>query len=124
MERYSKKYPSKWQNQYSDEFKHHVCNDFITGSLTRRQVEKKYNIGNSRLTYWLKDLGCDYTQARLVPLGGMPNQPKSTKNDSASNKKLRKELEDAKLLAEAYKRIIEKAEQELKIDIRKKSNTK
>jgi hypothetical protein len=124
MERYSKKYPSKWQSQYSDEFKQHVCTDFLTGSLTRRQVEKKYKIGNSRLTCWLKDIGYDYSQARLVPLSGMPEESKPIKTKSASEKKLERDLEDAKLLAEAYKRIIEKAEQELKIDIRKKSNTK
>jgi hypothetical protein len=39
-------------------------------------------------------------------------------------KLLQKELEDARLLAEGYRRIIEIAEQELNIPIRKKSNTK
>jgi len=37
---------------------------------------------------------------------------------------LKKELEDAKLLAEGYRRMIEIAENELKIPIRKKPNTK
>jgi DNA-binding CsgD family transcriptional regulator len=37
---------------------------------------------------------------------------------------LEKELEDAKLLAEGYRRMIEIAEKELKISIRKKLNTK
>ena len=37
---------------------------------------------------------------------------------------LKKELEDAKLLAEGYRRMIEIAETELKIPIRKKPNTK
>jgi hypothetical protein len=38
--------------------------------------------------------------------------------------KLKRELEDAKLQAEMYRRIIEEAEQELKIKIRKNINTK
>jgi hypothetical protein len=37
---------------------------------------------------------------------------------------LERELEDAKLLAEAYSKMIKKAEEELKIPIRKKHNTK
>jgi hypothetical protein len=37
---------------------------------------------------------------------------------------LKKELEDARLQAEGYRRMIEIAEQELKISIRKKPNTK
>ncbi|MGN6266581.1 MAG: hypothetical protein ACTHM5_12945 [Ginsengibacter sp.] len=37
---------------------------------------------------------------------------------------LKKELEDAKLQAEGYRRMIEIAESELKIPIRKKPNTK
>ena len=39
-------------------------------------------------------------------------------------KKLEKELEDANLRAEAYSTMIDIAEKQLKIKIRKKSNTK
>ena len=39
-------------------------------------------------------------------------------------RQLERQLEDEKLRTEAYKRIIAKAEQELKISIRKKHNTK
>jgi hypothetical protein len=52
-------------------------------------------------------------------------KPSNTgQEQNASTAQLKKELEDARLLAEAYKRIIDKAEQELKINIRKKSSTK
>ena len=123
MERYSKRYSSKWQSQYSDEFKRFVCNDFLTGTLTRRSVERKYKIGNTRLDYWLKELGYDYTKPRLVPL----LMTKTIPTDSEGNhsvSKLKQDLEDAQLLAEAYRRMIDIAERELKINIRKKSDTK
>jgi hypothetical protein len=68
MERYSKRYPSKWQSQYSEEFKRHVCQDFLIGTLTRRQVEHKYGIGNSRLTCWLKEQGYRQVPQTTVPL--------------------------------------------------------
>jgi len=48
MERFSKTSSSKWQSNYSEEFKRFVCNDFLTGMLTRREIENKYTIGHSR----------------------------------------------------------------------------
>jgi hypothetical protein len=54
----------------------------------------------------------------------MPKPIKSTKEKNAKIRQLEKELEDAKLLAEAYLRMINLAEKELKVSIRKKSNTK
>ena len=48
----------------------------------------------------------------------------STDLNSDEVKRLKKELEDAKLKAEAYLRVIEIAEKELNLPIRKKSNTK
>ena len=126
MERYSKKYSSKWQSRYSEEFKRFVCNDYLTGSLTRREVEVKHGIGNSRLTYWLREKGYDYLKTRIVSL---PSMEKSTanitiKDSEKSISDLKKELQEAQLLAEAYRRMIEIAEQEFKIRIVKKSNTK
>jgi len=124
MERYSKKYASKWQSQYSEEFKRHVCQDFLAGQLTRKQVERKFKLGNSRLTFWLKEFGYDYQKSKSVPLSLMIESSTPTPQANDSINKLKRELEDAKLLAEAYRRMIEVAELELKIEIRKKSNTK
>ena len=125
MERYSKTSSSKWQSRYSEEFKRFVCNEFLTGTLTRRELERKYYIGNSRITYWLKELGYDYSKPSIVPLPSMANQPETSlnkKEDSLSQ--LKKELQEARLLAEAYRKMIEVAEHEFKIKIVKKSNTK
>ena len=124
MERFIEQHPTKWQNRYSDEFKHTVITDFLTGNLTRRAVEKKYEIGNSRLTYWLRDKGY-FTNppAQSLFLSIMPTSPIST-NSEKEITTLKKELEDAKLLAESYRRMIDLAEKELKVSIRKKSNTK
>ncbi|CAN0548643.1 unnamed protein product [Ectocarpus sp. 12 AP-2014] len=125
MERYSKESPSKWQSRYSEEFKRFVCNDFLMGTVTRREIETKYNLGNSLLTKWLKDIGYDYTRPSMVPL---PNMGKQSQEPSKSNDKsltqLEKELQEARLLAETYRKMIEVAEREFKIKIVKKSNTK
>ena len=45
MEWYSRVSISKCQSIYSEEFKRFVCNDYLTGSLTSREVEVKHGIG-------------------------------------------------------------------------------
>ncbi len=74
MERYSKTSSSKCQCKYSEEFKLFVCNDFLTGTLTKREIENKYNIGHTRLTYWLKEIGFDYSNPSIVSLPGMKSK--------------------------------------------------
>ena len=126
MERYSRISSSKWQSIYSEEFKRFVCNDYLTGSLTRREVEVKHGIGNSRLTYWLREMGYDHLKSRIVSLPDMKsvNTNSNGKDSQKSITELEKELQEAKLLAEAYRKMIEIAEKEFKINIVKKSNTK
>jgi len=126
MERYSKKSSSKWQSKYSEEFKRFVCNDFLTGTLTKREIENKYNIGHTRLTYWLKEIGFDYSKPSIVSLPRMKEQTNKLSGNEGqeSLSQLKRELQEARLLAEAYRKMIEIAEHEFKIKIVKKSNTK
>ena len=53
MQRYSKASSSKWQPSYTEEFKRFICDEFLTGTSSRCEIENKYNIENSRLTYLL-----------------------------------------------------------------------
>ena len=125
MERYSKTFSSKWQSRYSEEFKRFVRNEFLTGTFTRREVEDKYHIGHSRITYWLKELGYDYSKPSIVPLPKMADQSSNLSDQKEESiSQLKKELQEAKLLAEAYRKMIDVAEHEFKIKIVKKSNTK
>ena len=113
---------SKWQSIYSEEFKRFVCNDYLTGSMTKSEVESKHNISNGRLTYWLREKDYVNLKSRIVSLPNM----KFDKN-TASKKKSQKsiteqELQEAKFLAEAYRKMIQIAEKEFKINIVKKNN--
>jgi hypothetical protein len=65
MERYSEVHPSKWQSKYSEEFKRFICNEYLNGSSTRRELVAKYKIGNSRLTYWLREKGIYHASKRI-----------------------------------------------------------
>ena len=126
MKRYKKEYSSKWQSRYSEEFKRFIFNEFLRGSSSRREVELKYNIGNSRLTYWLREKGYNDLKSRIVLLTSMKESTNnfSNKDSKETLTELKKELQEARLLAEAYRKMFEIAEQEFKINIVKKSNTK
>jgi transposase len=126
MERYSKVYGSKWQSQYSDEFKREVCREYLDGSDSRTTIERKYKLGNSRLTSWLKSFGLSVKKPIYVSSYVMPSKKDQNvpAEDSASVKQLKKQLDDALLEKELYRKMIEVAERDLKINIRKKSVTK
>ena len=126
MERYSRVSSSKWQSIYSEEFKRFVCNDFLTGFMTKSEVESKHNIGNGRLTYWLRERSYGDLKSRIVSLPDMKSVKINTseKDSKKSIIELEKELQESQLLVEAYRKMIEIAEQEFKINIVKKSNTK
>lgn len=108
------------------EFKLKVCNEYINGNDGIRFLEKKYGLGNSRLTTWLKLYGIEIRKTIYLPLGIMAakKKPVGSSNEDLSLKLLRKQLEDALLEKELYRRMVEVAERELHIDIRKKSGTK
>jgi transposase-like protein len=126
MERYSRVSSSKWQSIYSEEFKRFVCNDYLTGSITKSEVESKHNLGNGRLTYWLREMGFGHLKSRIVSLPDMKldKNTASKKESQKSITELEQELQESKFLAEAYRKMIEIAEKEFKINIVKKSNTK
>ncbi len=109
--------------KYSEEFKRFICNEYLRGAGTKQQLEIKYGIGNSRLTYWLRDKG--HTSRKLEVLS-LPPMKKRVNNEQEekSIEQLNAELKEAQLLAETYRKMIEIAERELKINIIKKSNTK
>lgn len=89
-------------------------------------LERKYNLGNSRILAWLKSFGLEIKKSFYLSSPIMPakKDPDIQSEDSASVKLLKKQLEDALLEKELYRKMIEVAERDLKINIRKKSVTK
>jgi transposase-like protein len=126
MERYSKIYKSKWQSQYSEEFKRKVCQEYLDGNDSLQMLQKKYKVGNSRITFWLKSFGLSVKKPIYLSSYVMPaKKDRETKaEDDVSAILLKKQLEDALLEKELYRKMIEVAERDLKINIRKKSVTK
>ena len=121
---------------YSQELKHQICNDHIENHLSLRECVDKYNLSCHSLVHdWLRKLGYVVghdrrTRSAYLSVENFQILPDNQKKLTPTTHEhqqialLKKELEDARLLVEGYRRMIEIAETELKIAIRKKPNTK
>lgn len=125
--------PTKVTQFYPESFKREVVKEFLEGKLTKIQLRRKYNIGGkSAILTWMRQLG--YSGENHVPKRikfepspldiSMPTPEKSKAELQKEIRDLKRELEDEQLRSEAYRRIIQKAEEELKISIKKKPDTK
>jgi len=118
---------------YDDSFKRKVVDEFLKGKLTKIELRRKYNIGGkSAILTWMRQFGyTDYNrwpkkikfrvESTHVP---MSTNDKDKLELEKENRELKRKLEDEKLRSEAYLRIIEKAEKELKISLKKKFSSK
>jgi len=110
---------------YTTAFKLKVIKEILDGSK-KETVRIKYGIkGKSAILNWMRKLGA----ADAAPLSQKALIMEEQDNLSPAElqkkiKLLERALEDEKLRSEAYRRMIDMAEEQLKIDIRKKSGTK
>jgi transposase len=121
---------------YSLELRHQICKEHLIDGIKLADLVRKYELScHSLIHSWLRRLGYLPGGNRRTGVAYLRVENDEDLNKKSANNKslteeqkqialLKKELEDAKLLAEGYRRIIEIAEQELKIPIRKKPNTK
>jgi transposase-like protein len=121
---------------YDDALKHKVVKEYLEGNTTHRALCKKYKIRrNGAIAEWSRKLGYSKNSLQAVRPKKirfirqlihppMPGPEKSKLDLEKENRELKRKLEDANLRAEAYLRIVEKAEQELKINLKKKLNSR
>lgn len=121
---------------YSLNMQHKICKEHIEEGTKLCDLVRKYNLSTHSLLHdWLRKLGYlpGYNRRNRVEYISIETSSTLSKNPSKGKlltpeqkqiQFLNKELEDANILAEGYRRMIEIAEQELKISIRKKPNTK
>jgi transposase-like protein len=121
---------------YSIDLRHQICKEHITEGVKLADLVRKYQLSSHSLIHeWLRRLGylpCINRRTQIAYIGvenlsvlkNNLNKNKTATKEEQQIAQLKKELGEAKLLAEGYRRIIEIAEEELKIPIRKKHNTK
>lgn len=112
---------------FSDVLKLQIIQEVVSGSLSKEEARRKYEIkGKSAILKWMRKFGYVAKSLAENTVEGMkekelPDDPAELKRRI---KELEKALEAAKLSSEAYSTMIDIAEKEFKIPIRKKHVTK
>jgi len=126
-----KNYFTKRRNyqKYPEAIKKAVVLEYESSDCSQSYLSRKYGIGSRTIIlHWLKKYGNNrYLSIPEQSLKSQPDMAADTPEIRALKariKQLERELEDSKLLAEAYSLMITTAEEQLKIPIRKKFNTK
>lgn len=121
----------KFESRYSEAFKRKVIEEYLATGTPKQHLLDKYGIMyRGAFQAWMPALG--YVDIYRLPkpskLLAAYRLSKPKEEDVLALqqriKQLERELEDEKLRAEAYARLIELAEREQGISIRKKDNTK
>jgi transposase len=105
--------------------KRKIIGQIERGQLTKNEVQKLYNIKSvSTINEWIRQSKVE----KCILTDGNQEDMKNTNKISLENAELEistsKALEEARLKIEALNTLIDVAEQEFKINIRKKSGTK
>jgi transposase len=104
---------------YSEVFKKQVVKEYELGLFTKAELRRRYNIlGNSCIPRWLKKYG-KFTYQDKLTIGRPMKDPQSQRIKELEAQLAKKEQE---LLV--FKKFIEIAERELKVEIVKKSGSK
>ena len=124
----------KCPTRYSESFKRAVIEEYISGVSTKEHIYSKYGIrGKSSLPKWMQALGYvePYRKGIKFEPANQPalakpstSKPTSTLELEAKIKLLERQLEDERLRADMYNRLIDLAEKTYKIPVRKNSSTK
>lgn len=130
----------KASKYFTEEEQHKIIQELLTTGCTKTELWKKYTgkTDHGVLLRWMRKLGYNTEvnprKSNIVP-NSYPMSQKKTKvnkeDDSFENLQLKKriadlekQLKDAELKAIAFSTMVDIAEKEFKIPIRKKFNTK
>ncbi|MBE0677038.1 MAG: hypothetical protein IH591_20465 [Bacteroidales bacterium] len=111
----------KGRKFYSDSIKREIVREVKSGLLSKIEARRKYDIpGSSTIIGWIRKFEGKTTDYRRIM-----DYKKSDKEDLIKRiKELERKLEDEQIRSEGLSKIIDIAEDQLKISIRKKSATK
>lgn len=133
--RYSPRNNGQFVQIYSEAFRRKVIEEYLSGNVSKMFLLRKYDIKiKSGIQRWMKLYGYQdnkqpifikFKAVRSHALMRRMNTGKASKKQLEEKiRELERQLEDEKFRSEAYQRVIEKAEKDLKVPIRKKSNTR
>ena len=116
-------------NHYADEFKFMVIQEYFNTDISLAELKKKHSIkGNGCVSDWMLKFGeSKVTDEQISIQRTMSKEEDKTPRErklEAKVKELEKALEQERLRTLALNTMINIAERDLKISIRKKSGTK
>jgi transposase-like protein len=114
---------------YTDEFKLTVVQEYLTTSQSAKDILRKYHLGgNNNIANWMRKFGLEPLSDQQIALQHtMAKQVEKTRYEQeleAKVEKLQHELEHEQLRTLALNTLIDVAERDLKISIRKKAGAK
>ena len=115
----------KKANYYSDEFKKIVVDEVLSGVLNKEEARFKYGIrGSSAVLNWIRTFDVDNKFKSMNPKKNPIKSGKSLEELEAENARLKQELDIEQLRNRALNVMIDIAERQFKIPIRKKPGAK
>lgn len=121
---------------FSDQEKRIIIEDYLSGDESKKSVYKRYtgySHEHGKISKWMRELGIDDKHPKMPNFVGMENRKKTQKltDKDFELEKLKNrisELEDklrsSEMKAIAFSTMVDVAEKEFNIPIRKKLNTK
>ena len=121
---------------FTESDRHEIIEEYLRGGITKEEIWRKYTgkSDHGRLLKWMRDYGYvdDVTmRSKKTTFANMArNKQPQTGNDFETLQlkkriaELEKQLKDAEMKAIAFSTMVDIAEEEFKIPIRKKFNTK
>jgi len=103
----------------TDTFKRMVVKEVLNGHLSKAEAKRKYGLkGSSQVINWIRKFGDDKINESM-------DYSKSDKESLLKRiKELERQLEDEQIRSYGYSKMIDIAEDQLNISIRKKPGTK
>jgi len=135
----SKAILGQWRNNrlyFSDHEKKLIIEDYLSGNETKQSVYSRYTgypAENGKITMWMRKFGIEDKFVKKTNFDMMSTQKKEksqTSDDFETLKlkkriaELEKQLQTAEMKAIAFSTMVDIAEKEFNIPIRKKHNTK
>lgn len=116
-------------NHFTDDFRFQVVQEYLNTGISQRELQKKYSIsGNNCINNWMRKFGTSEVTVEQINLQqAMTKEEEKTPRErklEAKVKELEKALAQERLRTLALDTMINIAERDLKISIRKKSGTK
>lgn len=139
MKKESKAILGQWRNNrlyFSDHEKKLIIEDYLSSNETKQSVYSRYTgypAENGKITMWMRKFGIEDKFIKNINFVSMPTRKKDKEQSSEDFETLKlkkriaeleKQLQTAEMKAIAFSTMVDIAEKEFNIPIRKKHNTK